>query len=273
MNKLGFKIVDQSVSEIAPMLERALAELRPIEVGLYFGDPDALASLSRHLHGAEIPVTVHIDHRRYSIFSLERYEGLVEQLDQAQALGAKRVVDHISKYPMTRRLDRRDELRQRLAERVARVAAECGSRGLDLHIENTFHDLDFHQWLFDWFDDDGLGTHFCFDIGHARVWSTRTFADWVDFMAKLERGGRRLHMHCHMNSGLADQHLSYPNAERRGVGGRDAFTGALDDIQCLAHLIERFPTADKIFEVPPEEALENLDWVLDRLSNQLSMRG
>ena len=268
MTNFGFKIVDRSRGEIEPLVTRCLLERRPLEIGLYFGEPEALSFLAERLPESGLRVAAHLDHRRLSIFDLEHRESdLREQLALAERLGASFVITHLSLDPMTLRLDKREALLDKLSSGLGFAHRVCQDYGLDLHIENTYHGLAFYRWVHQGVLARGIhDTHLCFDIGHAKVWSTDSLQGWLDLLADLGDSGRRLHFHLHANQGLSDEHLSFVRAERLGITAADGFTGNLDYYQALAEIARRFPTATKVFEVPAAEAEENLDHVLDRIA-------
>jgi sugar phosphate isomerase/epimerase len=264
MQRFGFKIVDQSRSEIEPVLDLATRDGRPIEVGLYFGDREARRLLLERLPGSGLPVAVHVDHRRLSLFDLRQRESeLCEQLDFAARLGADYVIDHFSMHPLSARPAHREALVERIGLGLDIALRRCGESGLGLHIENVFEEPDFQRELFRDLAAAGfprLGA--CFDIGHAKVWSTATLSAWLDLLADWQVKGHRLHFHLHANRGLVDEHLSFLTADRLGIAGPDSYTEGLDYYQALAEIGERFPDASKVFEVPAGEAERNLDHVL-----------
>jgi sugar phosphate isomerase/epimerase len=269
MRRFGFKIVDRCRGEIEPLVERALLERRPLEVGLYFGERAALDLLVERLPDRAPAVAVHLDHRRLSIFDLERREPeLREQLALAGRLGAAYVVTHLSPYPMTPRPERREDLLGRLCTGLRFAGRICADHGLDVHIENTFHGLAFYRWLHQRLLDLGMdGVNVCFDLGHAKVWSKDRLGDWLDLLDELHQAGRRLHFPLHAHRGLVDEHLSFVQAERLGLTAPDGFTGDLDYYGALAEIARRFPSAAKVFEVPAAEAEANLDHVLARIAS------
>lgn len=268
MRTFGFKIVEQSRQAIEPVVARALADRRPIEVGLYYGDPEALDLLLERLPGSGLPVGVHLDHRRLSILDLELRESqLREQLELAARLGASQVVTHLSPCPMTRRPDLRKAMVDKVLAGLGCALDLCARYRLRLHLENTYHDLAFYRRLLEAVAARGCeGVHFCFDIGHAKVWSIEPLADWLGLLSDLADEGARLHLHLHANRGLNDDHLSFLAADRLGVLRADAFTGGVGYYQALAEIADRFPTASKVFEVPVLEAEDNLDHVLARIA-------
>ncbi|WP_058556617.1 sugar phosphate isomerase/epimerase [Thiohalocapsa sp. ML1] len=266
--RFGFKVVDRARAEASPMVERALAEGRPIEIGLYFENADCRAYLRDTLAGAAIPVTVHLDHRRLSLVRLSRASELLdEQLSAAATLGARRVLTHIAPYPLTPSRHRWPALWGQLTEWLSRLDRRAAEHGLGLLIENTFHSLGFYRdFAAVVLAAAGPDTGLCFDIGHAKVWSDTTLAAWLGFLAEVDNAGRPLHCHLHANDGLYDRHLSFADAERDGLTVPDSFTGTLDGFAALAAIDVALPMADKIFEVPPEQALTNLDLILTRLA-------
>ncbi len=130
MQRFGFKIVDQSRSEIEPLLDRATRDGRPIEVGLYFGDREARRLLLERLPGSGLPVAVHVDHRRLSLFDLRQRESeLCEQLDFAARLGADSVIDHVSMEPLSKRPAHREALVERIGLGLDVALRRSGAAG------------------------------------------------------------------------------------------------------------------------------------------------
>jgi sugar phosphate isomerase/epimerase len=268
--KFGFKVVERSRTEIEPLVERAIQDARPIEVGLYFGDAAARTYLAESLPGAGLPIAAHLDHRRLSVLGAEKREPeFREQLGLAARLGASYVITHLGPHPMSARTDQRSAMLRKLLVGQRLLEKLCAEHGLQVHIENTYHGVAFYRAFFSAVRDAGLGrTNACFDMGHAKVWSNERLAEWLDFVSDLEGDGLALHFHMHANRGLKDDHLSFPTAERLGITGADSYTGGSDYYQVLAEIGERFPTSSKVFEVPAQEALENLAHVLTRIAER-----
>jgi len=268
MKDFGFKIVDRRRDEIEPLITRTLSEQRPIEVGLYFGDPEALDLLTSSLPGSGLRVAVHLDHRQLSLVDLQHRESVLrEQLTLAGRLGAAYVITHLSPYPMPARPELREPLLEFLCTGLRFAMPICRDLGLEVHIENTYHGVGLCRWFHQGVLERGIqGVHVCFDIGHAKVWSTESLQDWLALLSELSAAGLRLHFHLHANRGLGDEHLSFLEAERLGITGPDRFTGGLDYYQGLAEIAGRFPGAVKVFEVPAAEAEGNLEHVLGRIA-------
>lgn len=268
MQTFGFKIVDRSRAEIEPVLDRAARDGRPVEVGLYFGDSEARALLLERLPRSGLPVAVHLDHRRLSLFDLgSRDTELCGRLDLAARLGAAYAIDHLALEPLSRRPERLRDIVERIGPALGLALRRCSERGLGLHIENVYDEPELLRALFGALATAGfprLGA--CFDIGHAKVWSTATLGAWLDLLAQWQREGRRLHFHLHANRGLVDEHLSFPAADRLAISEPDEFTDGVDYYAALAEIAERFPDASKVFEVPVGEAQTNLDHVLWRIA-------
>ncbi|OGT88886.1 MAG: hypothetical protein A2286_09840 [Gammaproteobacteria bacterium RIFOXYA12_FULL_61_12] len=268
LNRFGYKIVDRDYAAIEPILADAAEHLRPVEVGLYFKDGETHSRLRTRLGGPGQAVVTHLDHRKLSVYSHLRHEPLMrEQIETSLALGAGYAINHVAPYPMSPRPDYQSLLLERLSCNLERLDHICREYGFSIHIENTFHGIGFYRRIFQQIRLRGLDRlHFCFDIGHAKVWSTSSLGEWMEFLDELNGQGFNLHMHLHANSGLMDEHLSLPEAERLGYTQPDVFTGNWGFHEAISRLDQRFPKACKIFEVPTGEALENMSNSLARMA-------
>ncbi len=274
MPGLGFKLVDRSREEIVPIVERAMAGGCPLEVGFYFTDLAARQYLLTVLPRSGLRVNAHLDHRRLSLLGIQSKEAeLREQLELAAAIGASFVLTHLGNFPMASRPASRGRLWERLALDLDFAESIAADYGLGLHIENTFHALPFYRELCaSLLGQRGRALHLCFDLGHAKVWSEESLAEWLAFLASQAEIGARLHFHLHANQGLADEHLSFVTTTRLGLTGVDDFTQGLDWFQALDLLDRRFPESSKVFEVPPAEAIENYELVVANLESLRAQR-
>lgn len=93
------------------------------------------------------------------------------------------------------------------------------------------------------------------------MWSNEPLWNWLALLDDLCADGLELHFHLHANSGLADEHLSFPEAELLGFTAADHFTAPWDSFEALSVIDQRFPRARKVFEVPPRQALGNQERV------------
>nr|WP_240905965.1 TIM barrel protein [Thiorhodococcus mannitoliphagus] len=258
------KIVDQSRAQIEPIIDYALAHGAPIEVGLYFGDIQARDLLRSCLPDSAATVAVHLNHRRLSLLEIQRQEAaLREQLSAAAELGATSVITHLGNYPMTARLSLRERLWDQLSADLSFAEALASDYGLRLHIENTFHDLAFYRELLDALRASrATPVNFCFDMGHAKVWSSESLREWLAFLLTQRQQGTALHLHLHANEGLIDQHQPFTLASDREGVIEDDFMQDLDWPSALRLIDRSFPDAAKIFEVPPEVAVDHYEQVL-----------
>lgn len=268
MQGFGFKVVDRDAQAIRPVIEQALQTGRPIEVGLYFDEATAVDLIGRLLGPGEIPVNTHLDHSRLHVLGFERHrEDFAPAIERSQRLGARYSVTHLADYPLSRRTSMREQLFAMLERNLVDLDALCGELDHALHIENTFHGLGVYRTLFDRVIELGLTRiHFCFDIGHAKVWSNDSLEDWIAFLADLRGQGIRLHFHLHQNHGLSDEHLSFVEVERSGLNEADAYTGGRSYLEWIARLAALFPKSRKVFEVDADLAIANMDLVMSRLA-------
>jgi sugar phosphate isomerase/epimerase len=263
-NGFGYRLRDRE----DPWTEAVLADAerygRPVEVGLYHGHRDDPGDrLAERLRSGAVPVSTHLDHRIFNVFWTHlRFPALREQAARSRALGASLAVTHVGAEPMTPRLARGTELLDRLLTNLRTANSIFGGEGLRLHVENVFHGVAFYRRLMRAVRDarlDAIG--FCFDLGHAKVWSQDSLADWLALLEDLSADGCRLHFHLHANGGLTDEHLAFPEAQRLGLLEPGDYVGAASYVERVDELVGRFPGARFIFEVSPEEALENLRFV------------
>ncbi len=261
MHNFGFKVVDRSPSVLGPLLDYAIAHQRPVEVGLYYDDPSARHLLQQRLASGLVPVSAHTNHERCHAFNLHRSVDLLDaHILQARAFGSAYSVLHAANLPLTQRVSKQAPLMALLLDNLERAEVLCAKHDYRLHLENVYHPLGFYRELFDGILDRGLSRiHFCFDIGHAKVWSGETLDDWLAFMEELVTQGIRLHFHLHANGGLTDEHLSLAEAKTLGICGPDGYFNAYGYPEAYRIIGQRFPSAVKVFEVKPEQAIANIE--------------
>jgi hypothetical protein len=273
--QLGYKVFDRRRDEIEPLLLQALDEGRPFEVGLYFHDPAAHDLLDLLLPGSGCRLNTHFDHRRLNIFALDDSDLMTllrRQIESSLQWGAAYGINHLSAFSLPRRPEYQVALENRLMQHLRMLNRLCKEYRFPIHIENTYHEIALYQQLFSAIAREGLEfLHFCFDFGHAKVWSTSPLRSWLSFMHELEHNNRQLHFHLHTNRGLSDEHLSFSEAEWMEINGMDEYTAPWNSLEALYVIEQSFPNARKVMEVDAGEARENLDQVIeafDRINRQ-----
>lgn len=270
MQSFGYKIVEKNREEIVPVVQAALAQHRPLEVGLYFGNRAAwdfiLGSLQEA--GWPIPINTHLDHQRLSLFTIAAMqEQLHQQLMQAQELRSAYSITHLHNTPTSQRPAHRQSLAEHLTRQLLVMEAICAEYQHPIFIENTYHNLEFYRWFFALVERLGLRyIHHCFDIGHAKIWSQESLPEWVLWLHELADKGFQLHFHLHANHGLADEHLAFVEVEQEGLNAADGYTVKWDYFEAMAALQAAFPTSRKVFEVKPWYAVKNMEFVMQRIA-------
>jgi sugar phosphate isomerase/epimerase len=271
MRSFGYKIMKKNLAEEAPVVLAAIAQQRPLEVGLYSGDQDIWEFVCAALDEAPspIPVNTHFNHYHSTLFELGRQETqLREQFAMAKAIGSDYSVTHIHKWPVSQRPAFRDALEKHLVKQLQLLERFCAEYDHPVHIENTFHPLAFYRWFFGIVERLELRyVHVCFDIGHAKVWSPESLPEWMQWLHEREENGLRLHFHLHANNGLTDQHLTFVESEQLGLNAADAYTQEGDYFAAIAQLHQQFPTSRKMFEVKPALAVANMELVMARVAS------
>jgi hypothetical protein len=272
MRNFGYKIVDLDAAAIEPVVLESLRTKCPLEIGLYFANFSARQLLGDLLDDQEHPmVNTHLNHHKINVFNAnEIMNNLRQQIELSLSLGSDYSITHIARFPLPTRASRRVPLTEKLLSNLQRIEMLCREYGYHIFIENTYHSLPFYRRLFKLIRLAGLKhIHFCFDIGHAKVWSGANLDQWLAFLQELQDNETRIHFHLHANRGLSDEHLSFVKAESLGINGADEFTGKWDYFTVMNELDWRFPDSHKVFEVPVDEALVNLALIEERLYRHL----
>lgn len=270
MHNFGYKIMKKNLAEEAPVVHAAIAQQRPLEVGLYSGDQEIWEFICTTLGEAAqpIPVNTHFNHYHSTLFELGKEEAqLREQFAMAKTIGSAYSVTHIHKWPVSQRPAFREALTEHLTRQLRLLERFCTEYDHPVHIENTFHPLAFYRWFFELVEQLELRyVHYCFDIGHAKIWSQESLPQWMQWLHELEEKGLRLHFHLHANNGLADQHLAFVESEKLGLNQADDYTQAGAYFAAIAQLQREFPASRKVFEVKPTLAMENMELVMARVA-------
>jgi hypothetical protein len=272
MRNFGYKIVDLDAATIEPVVLDSLTNKCPLEIGLYFANHAARQLLDDLLDGQAHPkINTHLNHHKINVFNAnESMIQLRQQIELSLSLRSNYSITHISRFPLPTRGARRKPLTEKLLSNLQRIEMLCRELHYDIFIENTYHSLSFYRRLFKLIRFAGLRhIHFCFDIGHAKVWSGADLNEWLTFLQELEENHTRIHFHLHANRGLSDEHLSFVEAESLGINGPDEFTGKWDYFTVMNEIDWRFPESRKVFEVPADEALANFALIERRLYQQL----
>lgn len=261
MRSFGFKIIDAEVKQVEPVIDYAVINRRPVEVGIYHGNRAVHELLRQRLAPAGIPVNAHTQHERCHVFNFHQTLDLLEaHIRQARDFGSAYSVVHAANMPLTPRAGKQTALVAHLLDNLARAEAVCSKHDYGLHVENVYHPLGLYRRLFEGVVARGLmRIHFCFDIGHAKVWSAETLDDWLTFLDELNSQGIRLHFHLHANRGLIDEHLALAEAEAMGICGPDGYFNADGYPGAYRTIGRRFPDAVKVFEVKSDQAIANLE--------------
>lgn len=263
MNNIGFKIVDKNEDIVIEILKEAQLKNCPVEMGLY-GESQRVRTFCTKL---DIPLNIHFNHIVYTLSELDKYKDLFfEEIKIAKAIGANYGIHHMAKYPMTGQSGYQSILIKEVLNRMLRVEALAQEADFEVYIENTFESISFYRKVFLGLrEKQTKKLNFCFDIGHAKVWSGDDFRSWLEFLTELKSLGFKLHFHLHANRGLIDEHLSPMEANDMGFDGNDGVFSDLTNEEMYREIFDKFPDERKIFEVKPLLAVENQNHILSIL--------
>lgn len=256
----GYKIVDKEESVFLDIIDHAKAYDYSVELGLYGESRDVCDAFSA------LPASgknLHFNHYRYTLLDTETVlPALTADIDSAKKMGVSYAIHHLARSPMTRRTAWQPRVLDKVVHQLGQVEALLEEKGFEIYIENTYEPLGFYHALFERLSAEGFRhLNFCFDIGHAKIWSDARFDEWMSFLKYLQESGFLIHFHLHANRGLRDEHLSFIEMEKMGFDGDDHIFSDISYAQMLQQIDRIFPQARKIFEVKPEYALQNMEWV------------
>ena len=276
---IGYKVVDRRRDEVESLLIRSMQEQRPFEIGLYFNDPATHDLIEQFLPDNNLLLNTHIDHRRLNVFALDNHDTvpqLKRQIELSLSWGADYGINHLSAFTLSRRPEYQASLHQRLIKQLRLLNSICREYRFPIYIENTYHELGFYQQIFESILEHRLDyLHFCFDFGHAKVWSSEPLTRWLAFLSDLKKRDKKIHFHLHTNRGLSDEHLSFLEAEWLGIIETDSYTNPYNTFEAVELIDREFPESRKLMEVPPQEAVENLRMIseeIDRIRRHSQLR-
>ena len=255
MNNIGFKIVDKDEDIVIEILQEADRVHAPVEIGLY-GESKRVREFCTELN---IPLNIHFNHIIYSLMDIDKHKDIfLQEINIAKNIGATYGIHHLAKYPMTGQIGYQDRLIKEVVTHMLRVEKLACEADFEIYIENTFESVNFYRKVFLGLKErQTKKLNFCFDIGHAKVWSGDDFKNWIEFLTELKKLGFKLHFHLHANRGLNDEHLSLMEAKEMGFDGNDGVFSDLNYEDMFLEIFEKFPDERKIFEVKPELAIKN----------------
>jgi Xylose isomerase-like TIM barrel len=262
---IAFKVVDEEVN--APFTEElfkyASANNHPVEMGFYHGNPKLLLDFQA-IYKIQRP-TLHTNHYKFDLGTLlekpsqkhKLIEALSVDLELATKIDAKRVVIHPYKYPFPRKKIAQKKTIEALLPELEGVANLLEAGGITAHIENTFDEANFYLALFEAIRSKGVSNlGFCFDMGHAKVWSALSFDEWFKHLEEIDKLGFDMHFHIHANDGIFDDHLPFLPTILNDLDKNDEFTNGYP--KALKRLFDRFGNSTYTAEVRPEFAIENM---------------
>lgn len=267
MKQFGLKMEDRDAAEIIPLIDYALHTGQPVELGLYHGNRDVHETFIDCVENTGLPVNTHLNHHLLNVFGIHDYlQELKAAVETSLKLGSAYSITHVGTTPMSSRPQCREAMFDHLLENLILMDTICVNYGYHIFIENTFQNIAFYHRLCQLIQVAGLHClHFCFDMGHAKVWSDNTLSQWFTFLDERQQCGMQLHVHLHTNRGLDDEHLSFMEADTMGLTATDWFTEIRDYYQALQSIDTRYPSARKIFEVNPQKAIANMQWVRHKM--------
>jgi len=174
MNNIGFKIVDKDEDIVIEILQEAMREDAPVEIGFY-GESKRVRAFCAKLNS---PLNIHFNHIVYSLMDIDKHKDMFfQEIKIAKNIGADYGIHHMAKYPMTGQAGYQDILIKEVVKQMQIVEKLALEADFEVYIENTFESLSFYRKVFLGLKEKQTKRlNFCFDIGHAKVWSGDNFS-------------------------------------------------------------------------------------------------
>jgi sugar phosphate isomerase/epimerase len=262
MMKTGFKMVNDPRNKelLRPMVERFRQNAGVhAEVGFYFSpnETDELfKDAFRHSSGR---VAHHLRHNNTVMALKDRPTDILREIKHAKSMSSEYSVIHLAASNPGKSVYDQLEVMERTLPLFAELNRIARDHDYAFYLENIYYNVPFYRGLFYQMMEDGLDRiHFCMDLGHAKACSENTIGEWYEFLRELESNGRKIHFHLHLNYGVEDDHLSM--IEYTATQG-DWFSGGVLYDRLIRELILDFSYHRKIFEVKPDHAISNIDYV------------
>jgi sugar phosphate isomerase/epimerase len=265
--RVAFKIVDdvknsQAINEVFTF---AYANNYPVEACFYKDNPQFLLDLF-----AKYPIknpSLHTNHYNFDIGSIvekpeQRYDFLdllTKDLEFAKQIGAKLVIVHPYRFPFAKKKIAQRRAIEMFCNELSGISEVLRSYGIVAHIENTFDEASFYRLLFEEIKARNITNFgFCFDIGHAKVWSSGAISEWMRLLYDIDNMGFAIHSHIHANDGLFDEHMPFFDEILSNYVSDDEFLDG-SYIEMIKKLHDTFPNATFTAEVKPQYALRNME--------------
>jgi len=215
-NKIGFKIYQDNLSEdVLHNLKHLLSERYIIEFSQFEDFPKKTIDFLNLKS-----YTNNFYHVNYNKVDISRYfkiksskdviiENLIEEFKNSDLVNCNNLVFHVeNENPFFVVNDKQKifyfnkifEFFSTFYEKYPEATQKV------FYIENTFNSSLFYKDLILFLKENNINVGFCFDIGHAKVWSSDSFDTWYSDILYLIKFGIPIHSHIHANKGDFDTH-------------------------------------------------------------------
>ncbi len=211
--------------------------------------------------------SIHANHK-YSIFTLatpnhKYHKNFYQEIKFAKQCGTNKMIIHIAGDTETGTFYTMPTLaKKEMFIRFFKFISELPKEydNFTFCIENTFETPEFFRNFLnlskEYLQPQKIG--FCFDIGHAKVWSSTSIQTWKEFIESLHSESIPLHFHVHANDGTNDMHQTFhAHAQIKEYAN-------YDDTNIMELILLWNKTFQSMFamEVPSKECINEADFWL-----------
>jgi len=280
MNNFGFKVIDVKKfdKEIFEIIEYSNNNKLPIELAIYKEDKEMY---ERIIKEGKYLNTIHLS-RKCNVHlknkTFEEHKGnIFNEIERGVSYGIYRFVLHMNIEKFNMKKNERKDIIKVLLERLSEInefskKMDKNDKKVEIFIENLFEPLYFYKELFEEINELELDRiNFCFDIGHAKIWSKDTLENWLLFLKIMKNDYKKnFHFHIHFNAGLKDQHLSFEESINEGITEKDEYFSKLKNISDIIKydLIDVYKDDTFVMEQNPKYQISGYEIMKKKVINE-----
>jgi hypothetical protein len=191
----------------------------------------------------------------FSDFSKEDIE---YELHIGRLLGSKKFIFHPEKHDAPKKTQYQANLLGDYFEKLIELSSML-KNDEKIYIENVRFEIEFYKSFFKLIHINGIkNIGFCFDIGHAKVFSGYNFEKWYQFLLFLDGKEIDIYFHVHANEGSYDEHKPYHSYHDIGVLNDDYFSDNIH--RDLSKMFHHFKNKWFSLELMPTDVIKEIEF-------------
>lgn len=199
---ISFKSFDNNLISSDKEMMEFIFNKQDIFLEHTFYHRDKAIAIKNSILFKDIPATFHFNSDFVNLDNFKEKEFLIE-LEIVRFFNAKKLILHPEQKDTTQKVHYQEKLIPQLITNLEKMQSHLIDE--KIFIENVHFDIEFYKIFFKQAKNIG----FCFDIGHAKVFSKYSFNEWFEFLKELDEDNIEIYFHIHANNGTKDEHKPY----------------------------------------------------------------